>query len=297
MTRVELCLPFHLTGKCCTNCERNSTHRTLNRNEATDMDDFVNSVLPPTVSTSPVFEQTYPVDTVVLKHFPGHGTFYGKVIDFDPKSKYYKIEYSDGDCEDCTKSKFKDILPPPTSTPVTTRPVAEQKATPNVSYADAVRKKTRARNPVPIIPQGTNQRRKHVRHSRRTNKHKANAARDAPLDPTCDGFHNFLHFAGMGTAINPDTGKDAEYPELICCSNGEYWLLSNDEEVGRLAQGLGPNSKMPSGTNTIWFKRFEDVPKDADIAKVRVVVANRLKNRNPAAFVGWHMVTLSIILE
>ena len=37
------------------------------------------------------------------------------------------------------------------------------------------------------------------------------------------------------------------------------------------------NSDMPTGTNTFWFISFDDVPADADITKVRVVVADRPK--------------------
>ena len=70
-------------------------------------------------------------------------------------------------------------------------------------------------------------------------------------------------------------------PELICCSDGEHWLLSNDEEVGPLAQGLGADSDMPTGTNTFWFITFDEVPADAQVATVRVVVADHPEKPQP----------------
>ncbi len=47
------------------------------------------------------------------------------------------------------------------------------------------------------------------------------------------------HFALHGHAINPDTGKIAEYRELSQSSDGAIGENSNCEEIGRLAQGYG----------------------------------------------------------
>jgi hypothetical protein len=64
-----------------------------------------------------------------------------------------------------------------------------------------------------------------------------------------------------GTAINPDTGKVAEYKELSACSDGTYWDEANGKEIGRLFQGLGPNSSMPEGTSTLFFIHHSQIPK------------------------------------
>jgi hypothetical protein len=63
-----------------------------------------------------------------------------------------------------------------------------------------------------------------------------------------------------GTAVNPDTGGIAEYKELSTCSDGNLWQASNADEIGRMFQGLGPDSYMPTGASddslseglTIW---------------------------------------------
>eukprot|EP00526_Cylindrotheca_closterium_P017249 CAMPEP_0113622072 /NCGR_PEP_ID=MMETSP0017_2-20120614/11298_1 /TAXON_ID=2856 /ORGANISM="Cylindrotheca closterium" /LENGTH=317 /DNA_ID=CAMNT_0000531869 /DNA_START=232 /DNA_END=1186 /DNA_ORIENTATION=- /assembly_acc=CAM_ASM_000147 len=57
----------------------------------------------------------------------------------------------------------------------------------------------------------------------------------APPTVTFDDLHYLcLH----GTAINPDTGKIAEYQELLQSSAGDLWSAANDEEVGRMCDGL-----------------------------------------------------------
>jgi hypothetical protein len=61
------------------------------------------------------------------------------------------------------------------------------------------------------------------------------------------------HYALHGTAVNPDTGGIAEYKELSTCSEGTLWQASNADEIGRMFQGLGPGSQMPTGTNTLFF--------------------------------------------
>ena len=58
-----------------------------------------------------------------------------------------------------------------------------------------------------------------------------------------------MHVAYLGHAINPDTGKIAEYRELSQSSDGAIWRNSNAKEIGRLAQGYGSIK----GTNTIFF--------------------------------------------
>jgi hypothetical protein len=85
------------------------------------------------------------------------------------------------------------------------------------------------------------------------------------------------HFALHGHAINPDTGKIAEYRELSECSDGPIWKESNCEEIGRLAQGY----KDVKGTNTIVFINVKDVPRDRTATYLRVVSAMRPEKAKP----------------
>ena len=84
-----------------------------------------------------------------------------------------------------------------------------------------------------------------------------------------------------GTAVNPDTGGIAEYKELSTCSDGNLWQASNADEIGRMFQGLGPDSYMPTGTNTLFFIDRKDIPKHKKTTYVRVVCADRPEKTNP----------------
>jgi hypothetical protein len=84
-----------------------------------------------------------------------------------------------------------------------------------------------------------------------------------------------MHVAAHGTAMNPDTGRTAEYKELSQCSYGKHWKTSNAEEIGRMFQGLGPNTEMPSGTGTLFFINKKQIPKNKKPTYVRVVCADR----------------------
>jgi hypothetical protein len=88
------------------------------------------------------------------------------------------------------------------------------------------------------------------------------------------------HWALHGTAINPDTGAIAEYRELSKCRDGHHWQTSNEEEVGRMFQGLGPESAMPTGTNTLFFIDRDQVPKHKRATYIRVVCADRPEKSN-----------------
>jgi hypothetical protein len=89
------------------------------------------------------------------------------------------------------------------------------------------------------------------------------------------------HYAMHGTAVNPDTGGIAEYKELSTCSDGNLWQASNADEIGCMFQGLGPDSYMPTGTNTLFFIDKKDIPKNKKPAYVRVVCADRPEKTNP----------------
>ena len=60
----------------------------------------------------------------------------------------------------------------------------------------------------------------------------------------------FMEHALHGHAVNPDTGRIAQYPELSQCSEGELWIESNMNEWGRLMKG---HQTMASGTDTLKF--------------------------------------------
>lgn len=92
------------------------------------------------------------------------------------------------------------------------------------------------------------------------------------------------HLALHGTAINPDTGLVAEYEELSRCSEGVQWIQSNTEEWGRLTQGLGADSEMPTGANTIYFIHPNDMPKGRTATYVRAVCTDRPEKTNPMRF-------------
>jgi hypothetical protein len=99
----------------------------------------------------------------------------------------------------------------------------------------------------------------------------------APQSPFAKDEAERPHFALHGHAINPDTGKIAEYRELSQSSEGAIWQNSNCEEIGRLAQGYG-NIK---GTNTIHFIRRANIPRGRKAAYLRVVSAFRPEKANP----------------
>ena len=101
------------------------------------------------------------------------------------------------------------------------------------------------------------------------------------LNPAAREFfkHCFLAQEKANKAINPDTGKLAEYSTLIKSSDGDHWEESNCEEIGRLAQGYPP--AVPKGTDTIHFIRFDQIPKGRKATYLRLVVADRPMKANP----------------
>jgi len=74
-------------------------------------------------------------------------------------------------------------------------------------------------------------------------------------------------------AINPDTGREAEFQELRRCSEGAEWNVCNSDEFGRLAQG---NDAHPdSGTNTIFFINRNQVPSHKKATYLRICAEDR----------------------
>jgi hypothetical protein len=84
--------------------------------------------------------------------------------------------------------------------------------------------------------------------------------------------NNIYHWALHGNAFNPDTGQLAEYLELSKCTEGQYWIDGNGDEIGRLAQGRGTKI---TGTDTMFFIPFSDIPKGKKCTYVNIVVAYR----------------------
>ena len=76
-------------------------------------------------------------------------------------------------------------------------------------------------------------------------------------------------------------GGIAKYKELSTCSDGTLWQASNADEIGRMFQGLGPGSQMPTGTNTLFFIDKKDISKNKKPTYIHVVCADRPKKINP----------------
>ena len=85
------------------------------------------------------------------------------------------------------------------------------------------------------------------------------------------------------TAINPDTGTQAEYKVLAKSSVGPRWQLGMCKELGRLFQGF--TSTQPEhtvqGTNTCKFIQFEDIPTTKKATYIRIVAELREQKTDP----------------
>jgi hypothetical protein len=143
---------------------------------------------------------------------------------------------------------------PPNPPPITT---ILSPPTPPITYADAICRKSRCkampRPTTPAIvapaPPSNTRRRSQRRHTKCVIQ--SNVAEQTTNIPASSDQNVFwiLH----STAINPDTEAIAKYDELSKCSDGTLWIQSNTKEIGCLAQGLGPDSEMPEGTDTLFF--------------------------------------------
>jgi hypothetical protein len=119
------------------------------------------------------------------------------------------------------------------------------------------------------------------RRSQRKRKAHANYAKQPTTHHSLEWDPYEVHWAMHGTALNPDTTAIAEYRDLSTCLDGKYWQDSNADEIGRMFQGLGENSYMPTGTNTLWFVHPSQVPKHKKAIYVRVFCADRPERSNP----------------
>jgi hypothetical protein len=178
-----------------------------------------------------------------------------------------------------TRAKPRPTVPTPEATPTLTPPIDlctpppndNITTTPPAPVPSPVTQPTLTNNPASPIPPAPPPRRSH-RPRRRPQRHVTNHA---------ESNDTIEHWALHGTAINPDTGLVAEYDELSKSSDGAQWIQSTTEEFGRLAQGLGPNSAMTHGTDTIRFIPVSQMPKGRTAAYIRTVCADRPEKPNP----------------
>ena len=77
------------------------------------------------------------------------------------------------------------------------------------------------------------------------------------------------------TVTDPLTGTTFEYTQLIKGPHKIRWFRAAAREFGRLAQGLGPDSDMLTGTDTIRFIRHTDLPADRKATYSRFVASER----------------------
>jgi hypothetical protein len=98
----------------------------------------------------------------------------------------------------------------------------------------------------------------------------ATIATNQPLLTECTPIHRH-QFAN--SVINPETGQSQEYKHLIQGPDKELWIKSFENELGRLAQGVG--SRMPTGTKTVFFIKRSQMPNGRKVTYGRIVVSIR----------------------
>eukprot|EP00978_Attheya_sp_CCMP212_P006249 scaffold14175_cov40-Attheya_sp.AAC.1 len=77
----------------------------------------------------------------------------------------------------------------------------------------------------------------------------------------------------LNAVVDPITGANLEFPQLIKGPDSEEWWKSSANEFGRLAQGVMPH--MPTGTNTFRFIKHTDMPNNRIATYVRIVCDER----------------------
>ena len=81
---------------------------------------------------------------------------------------------------------------------------------------------------------------------------------------------NYLH---QTNAVLSDSGLALEHRHLIKGPNSQLWEKALANDLGRLAQGVG--SRMPNGTNAIFFIHPSSMPKNKKVTCVRLVSSIR----------------------
>ena len=117
----------------------------------------------------------------------------------------------------------------------------------------------------------------HTHNTRQQSKHLAATISSLNLSPSTisNAPQTSWHRANTATGVplDPITGKALRYPALKIGPEGEEWLTSMANEIGRLAQGVLPN--VPEGTNTIFFISRTDLPPGRKPTYVTIVPALR----------------------
>ena len=72
--------------------------------------------------------------------------------------------------------------------------------------------------------------------------------------------------------LDPATGKNQGYTQLIRGTNKETWTKAFSKDIGRLAQGVGKHVK---GTNTIFYIQHSEVPAGKRVTYGQIVVSIR----------------------
>ena len=81
---------------------------------------------------------------------------------------------------------------------------------------------------------------------------------------------NAPQYACFGNAINPDTGKPADYLELSRSTKGPLWVDGMTLEIGKLL-----------GTETMKFIPISEIPRGTKITYAKIVCADRPEKENP----------------
>jgi hypothetical protein len=107
----------------------------------------------------------------------------------------------------------------------------------------------------------------------------------APREDPAQSFIDTLVPSGTfsGTAINKDTGAQAEYKDLVQSSEGPRWKIAMCKELGRLFQGYNcpQQTHDTRGTDTCKFIRKHDLPPGKKPTYVRIVADYREHKADP----------------
>jgi hypothetical protein len=98
-----------------------------------------------------------------------------------------------------------------------------------------------------------------------------------PIPTLSSLFCSTPALALLDTAINPDTGKIADYKELSQSSEEPLWQASNAEEIGQLTQGFGDQIWM----NTMFLIPYKSIPRNKKPTYLQVVSAFQPEKANP----------------
>ena len=75
------------------------------------------------------------------------------------------------------------------------------------------------------------------------------------------------------TMIDTDTGQFLEYSHLTCGPDKDIWKKSLVKDLSRLVQGVG--TRMPTGTNTVFFIPLSAIPTGRTVTYSRLVASIR----------------------